>query len=188
MPESPRRVALIELGDVLCELAAHLAAAEARWLCLLADFDREEGWGEYGCGSCAHWLSWKLGIDRRTGQEKVRVARALEELPVTRAAFLAGELTYSKVRAVTRMATPATDEALAELAKIATGAHLERLSRGYRRTKRLDEEDQAPADRPERYLRYEIQDDGSITGSFRLRGGRGDAVPAGRGRRTASPL
>jgi hypothetical protein len=134
----------------------------------LAEFDREEGWGEYGCGSCAHWLSWKLGIDRRTGQEKVRVARALEELPVTQAAFLAGELTYSKVRAVTRMATPATDEALAELAKIATGAHLERLSRGYRRTKKPDEDDRAPAHRPERFLRYDVESDGSISGSFRL--------------------
>jgi hypothetical protein len=164
MPEHPRRVALIRLGDELCELAGHLAAAEARWLCLLADFDREEGWAEYGCRSCAHWLSWKLGLDRRTAREKVLVARDLEDLPVIRAAFLAGGLTYAKVRAVTRIATPETDELLAEFAKVATGAHLETLGRGYRQSKT----EGGSAEPPSTFVRYRVADDGSIVGSFRL--------------------
>jgi hypothetical protein len=164
MAEHPRRVALIRLGDELCSLAGHLAAAEAQWLCLLAEFDREEGWAEYGCGSCAHWLSWKLGMDRRTAQEKLRVARALETLPVTRAAFLAGELTYCKVRAVTRIATPETDGELVEFAKVATGAHLATLGRGYRQSKGTD----GGSAEPPAYLRYRIDEDGSLVGTFRL--------------------
>lgn len=96
MPESQNRVECIALGDELCELAGHLAAAEARWLVKLGEFDRREGWGQYGCGSCAHWLSWKLGIERRTGQDKVRVARALEVLSVIAGSFGRGELSYSK--------------------------------------------------------------------------------------------
>ena len=153
---------MIRLGAELCLQAGHLAAAEARWLCLLAEFDREEGWAEYGCGSCAHWLSWKLGMDRRTAREKIRVARALEELPITKAAFMAGELTYCKVRAVTRIATPATDAELAEFAKVATGAHLATLGRGYRQSRG------GSAEPPRTFLRYRLDDDGSIVGSFRL--------------------
>ena len=97
---------LARMGDELCELAGHLAAGEAEFLVKLAEFDRRRAWDSAGCRSCAHWPGWKLGMGRSTALEKLRVAHALEDLPGITAAFLAGELTYGKVRVLTRVATP----------------------------------------------------------------------------------
>ena len=79
--------------------AAGLAAATCRWLLMIAELDRRGTWAEWECRSMAHWLSWRCGLARRTGRDHVRVARALELLPSITAAFSAGEITYSKVRA-----------------------------------------------------------------------------------------
>ena len=68
----------------ITELAAHLTAAESRFLALVAEFDRREAWRDWECRSCAHWLSWQCGIELGAAREKVRVARALDDLPVTR--------------------------------------------------------------------------------------------------------
>src|SRR5919106_6692352 len=87
------------------ELAAHIYAATGRWLSLVAEFDRREGWAQWGCSSCAHWVSWRCGIEPGAAREHVRVARRLEELPATRAALAEGRLSYSKVRALTRVGT-----------------------------------------------------------------------------------
>jgi hypothetical protein len=86
--------------------AGRLAAAECRWLLMVAEYDRRQGWAQWGCWSCAMWPGWKCGIARRSAQEKVRVARALEGLPLITEAFSKGELSYSQVRALTRVAEP----------------------------------------------------------------------------------
>src|SRR5438876_961315 len=106
----------------ITEFAAHLAAAECRWLELVAEYDRRRAYETWGCISCAYWLNWKCGLDMRSARDKVRVARALEGLPVVRSAFTAGRLSYSKVRAITRVATPGTEAGLVMLAEHATGA------------------------------------------------------------------
>lgn len=90
----------------ITELAAQLAAAECRWLQLVGEFDRRESWGQWGCRSCAHWLSWQCGLALPAAREAVRVASALPRLPAITAAFAEGRLSYSKVRALTRVATP----------------------------------------------------------------------------------
>jgi len=82
--------------------------------------------------SCAHWLSWRIGLDPATAREKVRVARALGQLPAIDAALKSGKLSYAKVRALTRVATPRTEAKLLDVALYSTGAQLERLCRGYR--------------------------------------------------------
>jgi hypothetical protein len=123
---------LEELEREICELAAHIAAATCRWLLLVAQFDERRGWAQWGMSSCAQWLSWRCSIGPVAAREHVRVARALGELALVRAAFAAGELSYCKVRAITRVATAQTEEQLVELARHATGAQLERLVRGYR--------------------------------------------------------
>ena len=87
-------------------LAAHIHAATGRLLALIAELDRREVWAAQGALSCAHWLSWACGIDTHTAREKVRVARALTELPLLSEALARGELGYSKVRTLTRIATP----------------------------------------------------------------------------------
>ncbi len=123
---------LEQLEREICELSAHLAAATCRWLLMVAEYDKRDGWREWGVNSCAHWLSWRCGIGLRAGREHVRVARALETMPLVQARFASGELSYSKVRALTRVAEPATEEQLVQLALHATGGQLERIVRGYR--------------------------------------------------------
>ena len=105
-------VVLERLGDKIAELSAHLEAATARLLDLIREFDARGGWGN-GFKSCAHWLTWRIGLDRGAAREKVRVARALGTLPRLADALARGELSYSKVRALTRVATPETEGAAA---------------------------------------------------------------------------
>ena len=105
-----------ELAARITELAGHLNAATHRWLVLLAEFDRRHGWSDGFTKSCAHWLNWQCGIDLGAAREKVRVARALEDLPKISAAMASGGLSYSKVRELTRIATDANEKELLEIA------------------------------------------------------------------------
>ena len=116
----------------ITELASHIHAATCRWLGLVAEFDRREGWADWGCRSCAHWVSWRCGIAPVAAREHVRVARRLESLPLVRSAFGEGRLSYSKVRALTRVEEVEREEDLLSLAEHATAAQLERLVRAYR--------------------------------------------------------
>jgi len=104
--QTPRQAPVAEVGEQLCLLAGQIAAATSRFLGLLADFDARQGWAGPGVHSCAHWLSWRCGMDLRTSREHVRVARSLVVLPRTAAEFTEGRLSYSKVRAIARVATP----------------------------------------------------------------------------------
>src|SRR5437763_3610897 len=97
-PAWPPPVPLERLEAQICELAGHLAAATCRFLVLLADFDARRGWASWEMSSCAQWLSWKCQMSSGTAREHVRVARALPDLPVIRARFAAGRLSYAKVR------------------------------------------------------------------------------------------
>ena len=128
-----------ELEARITELAGHLNAANHRWLRLIAEFDRRQGWHDGYTQSCAHWLSWKCGLDLGAAREKVRVARALESLPQIDVAMARGELSYSKVRALTRVATPATEDVLLNVALYGTTHHVETLVRQFRRVQEVEE-------------------------------------------------
>jgi hypothetical protein len=141
----------------ITELASRLAAGECRWLLLVAEFDRREGWRAWGCASIVHWLGWHCGIDPRSARERVRVARALLELGAVREAFAAGVLSYSKVRAITRVATPATEVELVAMARTATAAQIERAAAVYRRV--LDPSRAAVAQRSHERRRVDRFDD-----------------------------
>src|ERR1700750_912327 len=131
-PAEPHRVPLERVGGQIWELAGHLAAARCRFLVLLADFDARRGWASWEMGSCAQWLSWKCQMSSGTAREHVRVARALRDLPVIRARFAEAKLSYAKVRALTRIATAATEAGLAELAGARTPNQLQRVGPGPR--------------------------------------------------------
>ncbi|MDT7625334.1 MAG: hypothetical protein QOF99_6235 [Pseudonocardiales bacterium] len=122
-----------ELETELVALAGRVAAAQCRFLLLLAEFDAREGWGGPGIRSCVHWLSWRVGLSQRAGREQVRVARALVGLPLIAEEFGVGRLSYAKVRAVTRIATPDTEQALVDVALAGTASHVERVVRAARR-------------------------------------------------------
>ena len=105
---------LESLEHQITELAAHIHAAGYRLLCLIAEFDRRRGWARWGVCSCAHWLSWRCGIGMLAAREKLRVARSLDGLPAMADALRRGEVSYSKVRAMTRVATPDNEDYLLE--------------------------------------------------------------------------
>ncbi|MCG8467770.1 MAG: HNH endonuclease [Gemmatimonadetes bacterium] len=132
---------LENLGDEIATLAAHIHAATARLLALIARFDRWRGWEPAGHRSCAHWLAYRAGLDLGTAREHVRVARALEDLPLSSAAMARGELSFSQARALTRVAKRSTEEDLLELAVGCTTAQLERLVHAWKRGSRRDEAD-----------------------------------------------
>jgi 5-methylcytosine-specific restriction endonuclease McrA len=136
---TPQPTAELErLGDEIAELSAHLDAATARLLALIREFDARGGWNT-GFPSCAAWLGWRVGLDLGAARERVRVARALEGLPLLAQALANGELSYAKVRALTRVATPETEARLLAVGRAGTASHVERIVRGWRRVDRQAE-------------------------------------------------
>ena len=133
METSARAVELEGLESELATLAAHVDAATHRLLALVRRFDQLEGWAWTGAKSSAHWLSWRIGIAPGAAREHVRVARALGELSKVDEAMRLGRLSYSKVRAITRVATPENEAALVEMGLAATGWQLEKICSGVRR-------------------------------------------------------
>ncbi len=123
------------MGEEIATLAARIDAATYELLVLIREFDEKEGWN---CGflTCAQWLTWRIGLAPSAAREKVRVARALGELPMMSEAMRRGELSYSKVRALTRIARPDTEKDLVELGRAGTAAHIERVVRSWRRIDR----------------------------------------------------
>ena len=120
-----------QLEDELAVYAAHLSAGMCRWLELVAELDRRVG--RTAWRSCAEWIAYRCALTPRSAREHVRVARALSELPAIREAFARGELSYAKVRALTRVATPESEAGLLPLAGVLTASQLERALRVYRR-------------------------------------------------------
>ncbi|HJS94057.1 MAG TPA: DUF222 domain-containing protein [Solirubrobacteraceae bacterium] len=174
-PEMSPVASLEALEREICELAAHIAVATCRWLELVAEFDDRGGWAEWGVKSCAHWLSWRCSIGLITARQHVRVAHRLRELPMTRAAFARGELSYCKVRALSRVAMPETEAGLVEIARHATGAQLEKLVRCYAGalSATLDTAQRA---HDQRYLKWSWNDDGSLRLEARLPAAEGGMV------------
>ncbi|WP_116451979.1 HNH endonuclease signature motif containing protein [Blastococcus litoris] len=126
-------IPLEELALAITSGAVRLAAATASWLRLVREFDARCGWHGVGILSCAHWLAWQCAMGPGAAREHVRVARSLAGLPRIEAAFAAGRLSYSKVRALTRIAAPDCEEALVEFALHATASQTERFCREWRR-------------------------------------------------------
>ena len=158
---------LKQLGDEIAELSVHLDAATVRLLDLIREFDIREGWNN-GFRSCAAWLAWRVGLDIGAARERVRVARALEGLPRLKAALAHGELSYAKVRALTRVATPATEERLLAVGRAGTAEHVERIVRGWRRVDRKAEIEETRQRHKHRALHVYRDVDGSVVIRGRL--------------------
>ena len=159
-PTASQPIAALE--SQITELAGHLNAANHRLLTLIAEFDRRKGWAASVTQSCAHWLNWKCGIDLGAAREKVRVARALESLPRISAAMERGELSYSKVRAITRVADAATEELLLSIALHGTAYHVERTVRCFRRAQQAEELSREARQQATRALTCCHDEDGSL--------------------------
>ena len=166
-PTAQPTVELDRLGDQIAELSAHLEAATGTLLDLIRDFDTRGGWN-IGFRSCAEWLAWRVGLDLGAARERVRVARALGTLPVLSEALANGELSYAKVRAMTRVATPETEVRLVAVGRAGTAAHVERIVRGWRRLDRRAEAREAARQHAGRALHVHRDDDGTVVLRGRL--------------------
>ena len=150
------------LGAKISELCSYIYAAEHRLLTLIREFDEQEGWAHLGFHSCAYWLNFKCGIDMNTARERVRVAHALGRLPKIDARFAKGAISYSKVRAVTRIAGEADEDYLLMIAKHGTAHHVEKLVRLYRRAERLQDTEAAKERHDDGQLSYHYDHDGCL--------------------------
>jgi hypothetical protein len=166
-PDRIDYAALDRLGDEIAELSAHLEAATARLLDLIREFDERGGWNT-GFSSCAAWLSWRVGLDLGAARERVRVARVLATLPRLTQALASGELSYAKVRALTRVATPETEERLLAVGRAGTAWHVERIVRGWRRVDRIAEARETTVRHYSRALRVYQDEDGMVVVRGRL--------------------
>ncbi|HZV01812.1 MAG TPA: DUF222 domain-containing protein [Planctomycetota bacterium] len=124
-----RRSEIVALEARIAEVSATMDTLDHERLRCIRRFDELNGWAEQGARSCAHWLSWRVGLSPGPAREQVRVARALGALPLLDAALARGEISYSKVRAMTRTATPENEARFLELARHSTAAQIEILSR-----------------------------------------------------------
>jgi len=158
---------LDRLGDEIAEMSAHLEAAIARLLDRIREFDARQGWNT-GFRSCAAWLSWRVGLDLGAARERVRVARALGTLPRLAEALARGEISYAKVRAVTRVATPETEERLLAVARAGTAEHVERIVRGWRHVDRRAEMRETARQHAGRALHVYQDEDGTVVVRGRL--------------------
>lgn len=157
-----------DLEAEISELWGHLNAATYRFLVLVAQFDRDEAFARHGLAGTAQWLNWQCGIGAVAAREKVRVARALEQLPEIAEAFARGEISYSKVRAMTRVATPANESVLVNVARHGTASHVEKLVRKYRWTQRRDAGELAQQQHAQREVTYFFDANGELVLHARL--------------------
>ncbi len=162
-----RRAESAHLGDAIAELAARIQAATYELLVLIRVFDERAGWGN-GFQSCAHWLNWRTGLALGAAREKVRVARALAGLPCLSAAMRRGALSYSKVRGLTRIATPENEVTLLDFARCATASHVERLVRAWRRVDRIEAAKDERRRHATRHLTTWLDEDGMLVLRGRL--------------------
>ncbi len=165
-PTVPRSIS--DLESEITKLAGHLNAGTHRWLVLIAEFDTRKGWNGVGVQSCAHWLNFKCGIDLGAAREKVRVAHALEALPKISEAMALGQLSYAKVRALTRVACAGTEHYLLSIALHGTAHHVENTVRHFRRAKEAEELSRETEQQINRCLSYSFDDDGSLILKGRL--------------------
>jgi len=153
---------LDQLGERIAEQAAHFDAAMHRLLTDLREFDERGGWHVQGAMSCAHWLAWRVGWDPVTARDRVRVARKLAEFSAFDDALRRGEISYSKVRAMVRVATPANEPLLLEHARLTTAAQLEKICRKYALVQRHGQDPRPNDDVQRRYVRRRDTEDGMV--------------------------
>jgi hypothetical protein len=139
--EMQRRATAASVGNDLCGASVLIHAAMAELVRLVGAFDAVGGWEGFLTG--AQWLSFHAGFNLQTGRELIRVGQALRELSGCAAAFTSGQLSFDKLRAITRVATPADEEIWVELARQASASQLSRICQEYRRAVRVDDPERA---------------------------------------------
>ncbi|MDJ0941638.1 MAG: DUF222 domain-containing protein [Woeseiaceae bacterium] len=165
-----------QLGDRIAELNAYLNVAQAEFLELLREFDEQRYWEDQGFCSCAHWLNFKCGIGFNAARERLRIAHALVKLAKIRAAFAEGTVSFSKVRAMTRIANIENEDLLLSIAYHGTAYHVERFVSQYRRVEKLQQPGYAQDLYERRELTYRYDEDGCMVIKAKLPAEDGELV------------
>ena len=148
------------LGDEIAEMAAHIDAAMHRLLTAIREFDAGSGWYAQGARSCAHWLAWRIGWDLTTARERLRVARRLAELPIVDEQLRLGAMSYSRARAISRVANSENEKLWVEYAKRMPASSLDKLCRSYQSVQQSAGPNSDAADK--RSVVKRLLDDGMI--------------------------
>ncbi len=152
-----------ELDEGLGRLSALAHASMAGIALAAAGFDEIGGWCDGYTRSFEHWLAVNVGFDLRTGKELLRVGQALKLLPRIAAAFAAGQLSFDKVRLVTTVAGPETDELMLAIARGASGSQLARICRSLRRMQATEAPQHDREELAKRGLWRRFDDDGMMS-------------------------
>jgi len=131
-PPTERHSSIDELDRAIVNLSARINAERYELLVLIRRFDERAGWLQWGFPNCAEWLHWRCDLSVSAAREKVRVAHALKTLPAIAKSFSRGELSYSKVRALTRVARPDNEDSLKAFALKTTASRVEERCRELR--------------------------------------------------------
>jgi hypothetical protein len=162
------RRSLDQLEEDIISLSTHVNALEYEFLVLVREFDLRQGWKAYHFNSCAEWLNMKCGIATATAREKIRVANLLFDLPQTAAAFQKGDLSFSKAKSLTRVATPLNEEHLLDFALKATASQVDKHCQELRNVQRETSIRDSNRLHEQRYLSWSAHSDGSVTLSVEL--------------------
>ena len=155
-----------ELGERVARSAAVVDAATHEFLTQVRAFDEVGGWQQQGATSMAVWLTYRVGLTPGVAREKVRVSRALAQFPATDEALRLGQISYWKVRELSRVATAETEAQLLEYAAQTTGAQFEKVCRLFRQTQR----EHVPTDcEPERWVHQRGTHDGMVRLTIQVR-------------------
>ncbi|MBT8067519.1 MAG: HNH endonuclease [Gammaproteobacteria bacterium] len=164
------------LGEEIAELCVYLHVAKAHLLDLIREFDERRCWEELGFPSCVAWLGFQCGIGANAAREHLRVAHALVHVPKIAERFAEGRLSYSKVRAMTRVAHAGNEEFLLMVAKHGTASHVERLVSQCRRVEKLNRPDAAQEIFEQREVTYYYDDGGCLVMKARLPAEQGELI------------
>jgi hypothetical protein len=184
-----------ELGSRIVALSGRLAAATCRFLLLVAEFDARDGFCRFGMASTAAWLQYACGTAHRTAVEHVRVARSLAAHPALASEMRAGRLSYSQVRAISRVADLGDDTMLTDLINLARNGTVGQLEDTVRGLRTVEDQNDELAGRREQYVRRGWTGESQYRISARLDPEAGalldsalDAVAAGAGLTQAEAL
>jgi hypothetical protein len=164
------------LGAEITELCGYINTATCHLLELIREFDEHRYWAAQGFGSCIQWLNFNCSIGKNAAREKLRVAHALPRLPKIRAAFSEGTLSFSKVRAITRVADESTEDYLLNLCKHGTAHQVERIVCLYRRARKYEDRDFLIGQFARREVTWQYDDDGSVVIKAKLPPDQGEMV------------
>ncbi len=136
-------------------------------IALSVELDDSGEWALDGSPTCAHWIGAMLDIEIGTAREWLRIGRALAELPTTSLAFANGDLSFTKVRSLTRVATAANEAELLEIAERTPAGDLGRALAAWS-ARNEDEHERDRRHRHDRGLRWRTEPDGMVTASLRM--------------------